>query len=84
MDYSSSPLGVLDGTARSISLSGRLVSSGRRAPPKACYFGKFYHTLAVDPWAHCHPLEGHQPTLQSPLDQIFTRDGKATDFGSTP
>ena len=25
---------------------GCLVSSGRRAPPKACYFGRFCHTIA--------------------------------------
>ena len=22
--------------------------------------------FAMDPWAHCHPLESHQPTLQLP------------------
>ena len=24
-------------------------------------------SFAMDPWAHCHPLEGHQPTLQPPF-----------------
>ena len=40
-------LGVLDGTVRCSQLSGCLVSSGGRAPPKVCYFGRFYHMLVV-------------------------------------
>ena len=44
MDYSSSPLGVLDGTVRCSLLSGCLVSGGRRALSEACYFGRFYHS----------------------------------------
>ena len=36
--------GVLDGTVRYSLLSGCLVSSGRQAPPKVCYFGRFYHS----------------------------------------
>ena len=38
--------GVLDGTTRSILLSGCLVYGGRRAPLKVCYFGRFCHTGA--------------------------------------
>ena len=38
------PQGVLDGTVRCSLLSRCLVSSGRRAPLKVCYFGWFYHT----------------------------------------
>jgi hypothetical protein len=25
-----------------------------------------HDSLTLDPWAHCHPLEGHQLTLQPP------------------
>ena len=28
-------------------------------------------SFAMDPWAHCHPLEGHQPTLQLPYRPSF-------------
>ena len=36
---------MLDGTAWCSLLSGCLVSSGRQAPPKICYFGRFCHIL---------------------------------------
>ena len=41
------PWGVLDGIVRCSLLSGCLVSGGRRAPPEACYFGRFYHTTLI-------------------------------------
>ena len=45
MDYRVLPWGVLDGTARCSLLSGCLVSGGRRAPPKVCYFRRFCHRV---------------------------------------
>ena len=41
-----------------------------------------HDSLAMDPWAHCHPLGGHQPTLEPTLDQVFTCARNATAFGS--
>ena len=40
------PWGVFDGTVRYSLLSGCLVSNGRQAPPKMCYFGRFCHSRA--------------------------------------
>ena len=38
---------MLDGTVRCSLISGCLVSSGRRAPSEACYFGRFCHTKSI-------------------------------------
>ena len=43
-----------------------------------------HDSLTVDPWTHCHPFGGHQPTLELPSNQAFTRAGNATAFGSKP
>ena len=41
-------------------------------------------SLTVNPWTHCHPLGGHQLTLEPPSDQVFTRARNATAFGAKP
>jgi hypothetical protein len=39
-----------------------------------------HDSLTVDPWAHCHPLGGHQLTLQPPIDQISTCAAMGADL----
>ena len=57
------PWGVLNGTIRYSLLSGCLVSGGRRAPLKVCYFGRFCHRdvlkLNILFWgiAHLYPRQ---------------------------
>ena len=47
-------------------------------------FSGGHDSLTVDPWAHCHPLGGHQLTLEPPSDQVFTCARNATAFGAKP
>jgi hypothetical protein len=73
----------------SYNLDGSVTSSIRGTPPMLHHMRPFHvglsnghDLLTLDSWAHCHPLGGHQPTLQPPLDQIFTCARLGTAIGS--